>query len=240
MRSIGVVFDGHYLSDAFAVCDVFRPLMGQPDVAARDVPGRSGSIVLGTRRAAPEVSITLSAIRSSPEDMRRDMRALAGWLAVDEPKRLEFSDEPGLYRMAIPSAVGDLETLGLVNGRVEVTFTVPDACMHGSRRTYRSSTTGACTVNVGGTLPAPVLIEAASASGDFAVKDEAGSGPSVAVGAAAKALAIDSEAGTATVGGSAAMIALDSDWLVLAPGRHTLRRTGGAGEFTATFEERWA
>lgn len=236
---LGVCFDGHYLSDAYVVCHVERPLMGAPSLTSRDVPGRDGTIFLGIRREAPVVSVTLASLRSAPDDMRRDMRRLAGWLAVDGPRKLEFSDEPGLYRLAVPSGVGEMETLGLVNGRVQVDFTVPDACLHGSKRSYRSAA-GTCAVSVGGTLPTPVLLEA-EASGDFAVMD-VGSGnvTSVSVGVDVRQLVVDAGEATATVGGRAAMINLDSDWLVLAPGRHTLRRIGGSGEFTATVEERWA
>ncbi len=232
-----VTFDGHRLNDSFLVCDVYRPLMA-PEATTKDVPGRDGAAFIGSRRAAFEVSVTLAALRDSERDMRAAMRQLASWLAVDRPKRLDFSDESPLWYSAVPSACGDLETLGLVNGRVEVTFIVPDACIYGDEHSTTSSG-GTLPLVVGGTLPALLRIESAAASGDFAVRDESGRECRVSVGASAKALVIDSSERVCTVGGSAAMLSLTSDWPKLAPGAHELTRASGAGEFTAKYTERW-
>lgn len=235
---LSVDFDGHRLSDRFTVCDVKRPLSGGPRLVTREVPGRDGSVLIGRTRGAAEVSLTLAAIDVTPQGLRSSMRELAELLDVGDPRRLSFGDEGGLYRMAIPSAYGDLETLGLVNGRVEVTFLCPDPWLLGATHSF-SSLGGSCRVNVGGTLATPLVIESTGASGTYRVVDEGGRYSKVAAGQSPKALRIDGDARTVVLGGSASMLTLDSDWPVLAPGQHTLTRTSGDGEFTVTFTERW-
>lgn len=239
MKSVTVVYDGHTLNDLFTVVDVARPLMGAPTPATVEVQGRDGVVFTGTTLSSYTVSVTLVALGETAEGMREAMRRLASWLAVDEPCALSFSDEPALYRLAIPSDVGDLETLGVVNGQAEVTFTVCDPWLYGQTQAF-ASTGGVATFTVGGTLPTPVKLTCPAASGTYTVTDESGNYSSVAVGSTAKALAIDAGQGTVTVGGAASIMTLQSDWLILDPGTHTLKRTSGSGEFMAAYTERWA
>lgn len=236
MRTIEVIFNGHRLNDLFTIVNVSRPLMASPELTTVDVTGRDGAVLTGSRLGSYTVSVTVAALAESAEIMRAAMRVLAGWLAVDGACKLEFSDENGLYRMAAPSEVGDIEALGVVNGQAEITFTICEPWLYGETREVGSSG-GAATITVGGTLPAPLCVKSDMVA-LFGVADE--SGNAYMISGYDGSLVIDGEAGTVTVDGEAAIMTLDSEWIKLAPGTHTITRKVGSGEFAASITERWA
>lgn len=240
VRELGVTFDGHRLNDLVTVEDVKRSMTGAFAPETVNVAGRDGKLWRGTRREPIEMTVTLVATGDDYADVLEKVRTLAAWFDVDEPARLVFGDEPDFWYMAAPSGGVQLDRIGNQAARVSVDLVCPDACRHGTGGTSTSSG-GTLILAIDGTLPAPVRIEAASASGNYTITNQTDGGHiTVAIGSTAKALVIDSEKRAATVAGVLKLPTLDSDWLVLAPGAHVLRLTAGSGEFTATYESRWA
>ena len=239
VRQLDVTFDGHLLNDLVTVEDIKRDMAGAFAPETVNVAGRDGKMWRGTRREPLEVTLTLVATGDDYEEVLEKARTLASWFDVDQPAPLEFADEPGFWYLAAPTGQVSLSRIGNQAARVSVGLVCPDACRHGVGGTFDSSD-GGVILAVDGTLPTPVRISATSATGNYTVTDQTtGEHITVAVGSAAKALVIDSDKRAATVAGVLKLPTLDSDWLVLAPGAHVLRRTSGAGEFTASYESRW-
>lgn len=238
---VDVTFNGHQLTQFFLVHSggISRPLMGAPTLTTTTVEGRNGIVVTGTRMDAYDVTVTFIALRKTPEDLHEAFLTLASWLTVDEACPLAFSDEDGRYRMAWPSGVGDITERGLTDGYVDVTFRCYEGCQRGKTWT-KDSTSGVVDIDIKGSIAAPLTLTSDAASGDWTVRDEDGNLMSFACGSGSKRFVVDTEAGSVLVGGIATMLTLDSDWLTLAPGKHTLTRTSGSGEFSVTYTERWA
>lgn len=235
-----VQFDGHAINGLFTVEKVDRNAIAPIDIESVTIPGRNGVMFTGSRLGASEVTITMAAFGDTYADVLEKMRTLGGWLVVDGPKKLEFGDEGGLWRMAAPSGQASIARIGNNAARVSVSFVIPDACKFGEGGTADSSG-GSLTIEVDGTLPTPALITSSAASGTFTLLDEdSGRKITVAIGSVAQQLVIDCGARTCMVGDAAKMITLASDWFVLEPGQHRIRRTGGAGEFSIQYESRWA
>lgn len=240
VRELTVTYDGHHLNDLFVVEDVVREATGEFVPETATVAGRNGRMWRGTRRDSISITLVLVAVGNNYDEVLAKIRTLASWLDVEEPARLAIGDEGGLWRMAAPTGQTQLERIGVHAARVSVAMTCVDACMHGPGGSVTSSS-GTATLYIDGTLPTPVRIYATSAKNNYTVTDQTiGKHVTVAVGSTAKALVIDSASRSATVAGVLKLPTLDSDWLVLAPGAHTLARTSGTGEFTATYESRWA
>lgn len=240
VKDLDVVYNGHYLNELFIIEDIKRAASGAFSPETADVAGRDGAMWRGTKREPVELTLELVACGDDYAEVLGKVRTLASWLDVDEPARLVIGDERGLWRMAAPTGQTQLDRIGVNAARVAVDMVCVDACLHGPGASVTSSS-GTATLHIDGTLPAPVRIEAASAKNNFTITDQtAGGFVKLAVGSTARAVVIDSEKRAATIAGTLAMPTLDSDWLVLAPGTHTLARTSGTGEFTASYESRWA
>ena len=244
MMRLTVDFDGHRLSDLFTVSQVVRPLMGPPTPETVQVPGMDGRMWRGTRRDQSEVEMTLVAFGEDYGRVMDSMRKLAGWLAVDEPKRLALGDEGGLWRLAVPSGDFDVEMISPTSAKVDLTFMVPEGCMHGPRtsNTVYFSSGGVGRINIDGTLPTPVVMKGTGNGGSAVTITDETTGEHFTVRmptGVMQGLVVDAETRTCTVGGSASMITLDSSWPIFAPGLHEIRATN---MYFATFEyeSRWA
>ena len=235
-----VTYDGHALNDYAVVEEVDRPLAGSYDLNYATVTGMDGRMYLSGRRDSYSIALTLAFIGHDYAEVLAKIRTVAGWLSTDEPKKLVIGDEDGLWRMVVPSGEMRIERVGHTAARVELAFEAPDAMLHGGGGVMQSSD-GTAVVRIDGTLPAPVVIASSAASGDFEVMEmDLGAFVRVEVGSTAKSVEIDCGQRTCAVGGSTAMVTLASDWLVLDPGWHTLTRVDGSGEFTVSYESRWA
>ena len=238
---MAVTFDGHDLTELFLVTDVER---SWPSLSASTTDNPAGgSFLVGLRPQSPTVSMTLRAYGDSSR-RREAARALASWLAVDGPRELAFGDDGGLCYMAVPDGSADSKRLYWQEA-VAISFLVPEPVMLGDRMTATVPSGATASVGVGGTAPARPVIEASAAvrdssTGLWGVRD-AGSGSFVRVSiptASASSVIIDCERRTATVNGQSALVTLDSDWLELAPGAHSLA-VDGTGAATLTWRERW-
>lgn len=238
-KSIGVIFNGHAISDYFVINDVYRPLRATPRLSTKQVEGRDGTVLLGVCAGDYNPRVKITAMDVTDERLRRTIHELAGWLDVSEPAPLQFSDEPDMYRMAVPQTQGDLDKLSTKDAQVEITFMCPDPWIFGKSYEFDSSS-GSCEFEIFGNKETDVYIYSSAASGNFSLMDETGNTARVAVGDVAKTLAIDSANSTVLVNGSAQMLSLDSDWITLAPGKHSLTRTAGSGEYRVSYTERWS
>lgn len=234
-------YDGHELTSLFSVSNVVRPWPSL-SVEAQDNPA-GGSFVLGVRRPAKTVTMTLHAFGTSAQ--RRDAaRQLSAWLAVDGARELSFSDDSGLCYMALPDGDADVELL-CMGEAVEYTFLVPSPYMLGETKTAAVPSGGTATAVVSGTASALPTIEATAAvrdgsTGLWGVRVNDGDYVRVPIGtASAAAVEIDCADRTARANGTVVLPTLDSDWLELKPGSNTVENDHGTGACTLSYRERW-
>lgn len=245
-----VTFDGHDLTERFLVTGVSRPW---PSLSASTTDNPAGgSFLVGLRREAAEVSVTLYAFDSTSE-RREAARELASWLDVDGPRELAFGDDGGLCYMAVPSGADDPESY-LDAESVQLTFLVPEPVMLGERGRAQAYMPMSVTefdgpvspvVMVGGTAPARMVITSEDASRDpstglWGVRLDDGGYARVKIPVSSpSSVTIDCAARTATVNGSPALLTLDSDWLEMPPGRHVIKLDEGHGTADVSWRERW-
>lgn len=235
-----VTFNGTDLTALCHVSDLRTSLLPRT-FGSENVPGRDGAIFTGSRLLTRTITLTLSLMGTDLAQRQQAARALAGILAVDEPKPLAISIDDGMYYLAIPESGDDIARY--VNSeRFDVTFTAYDPTLHGAQRTVTVSSSGSRTFNVGGTYPASPVIsvpEALSRAGSWRITLDDADFLSVSFDrSATRALVFDCEARTLTMDGVATLLMPECDWFVLTPGRHTLQ-TVGDGTATVTWEERW-
>ncbi len=238
MRTI-VTFDGQSLTDLFYVSDLQAPLLPR-DIATTDVPGRDGTIVTGAPLSARTIRLRLTVRGRTIEDRRAAERTLAGILAVDEPKPLAMSIDGGLYWLAVPNASSNGERF-LNADRFDVEFLCADPVAYGEERTVTVPSGGSVTFDVGGTYPTTPVVSAPAAKpsgGVWGLLDSYDSTQLTVQLAGTRAVVADCGRRVLTVAGATTLLVPTSDWLVLAPGRHTLTMTG-TGAATLTYRERW-
>ena len=131
-------FNGHDLSTLFVISPPERNLVTwEPDLVA--MPNGYGSLFAGTKAQAMEITLKLTTFAETLEERLADLRMLSGWLFVDEPKKLAFTDESYdyttiggelrtgyLYRMALQTGTPKV-THALNAATAEVKFICPDS-----------------------------------------------------------------------------------------------------------------
>lgn len=169
---VKVMFDGHDLTNGYIVTKLVRP-WAQTEVFSMDVPGADGRAFLGSVRRPGQVSMTIHATGTPAEQMTK-LHTLMGWLDVDSPAPLFFSDEAMsggscLRRRAVPTAISHGEG-HVKSGSVDVVFFLPDAFAERARDPWTislyptdASSSGTppydTTVTVGGNYPGGIVIE---------------------------------------------------------------------------------
>ena len=138
MSAYTAIFNGHDLSQLFVISPPERTLTTwEPDLVA--MPNGYGSLFAGTKAQAMEITLRLTTFAETLDDRLADLRTLSGWLFVDEPKKLAFTDESydyttiggyertgNLYRMALPTGTPKV-THTLNAATAEVKFICPDS-----------------------------------------------------------------------------------------------------------------
>lgn len=127
--------------------------------------------------------------------------------------------------------------------RVEITVTLTaDPVAYAEYSTAANLAAGANVVTIEGSHPArPVFRLTPSGASAVPAVADGSTGQALTLASApgeGKAVVLDCEARTATVDGATARVTLESDWLALTPGTHTLRLTGCKG--TIGYRGRWA
>lgn len=237
-----VTFDGHDLTALCTVSDLRTSLLPR-EVRTTPVAGRDGSVYTGASLSERSITLTMTLRGRDVEARQMAARELAAILDVDGPRPLAMSIDGGLYYMAVPTS-GSEATRRPTTSTFEVDFTVPDPVAYGQARTVSVPSGGTATFEVGGTYPAMPRVSAPSAAngsgGFWRLRLEDGSYllARVPAGVASAPVEADCAARTLRVNDTVALLEPEADWLVLAPGTHTVEMTG-TGAATMTFEERW-
>lgn len=237
-----VILGGVDLSESFAVVNVKRPMpYCTPEL--EHVPGSDGYALKSADFLPGLVQFDLIA-READEDERREMAGyIASVLYSKEPVKVEFASDNGRYYMAVPSGeVGFEEHIRC--GKATVAFQPLHSAMYGDEHTAIVPSGGSVTFEVGGTYKAaPVITASAVRDGKslvWGLRLDEGDYIHIATGSSQKRLiAVDCGKRTMTLSGNATIPTLDSDWLELEPGEHTLRMDNGTGAATVTWRERW-
>lgn len=237
-----LTYDGHDFESLFVIGDPEITILDSRAEYA-DSDNRNGAVLIGRRWGETKVSFTIAA-QGSANARRLALSTLGSWLNVDEPKKLVLPDTPTWYYMAIPDGSLDLKRAIKAESTV-ITFTLTDPIAYDStEKTVTVPSGGSVTFTVGGTYPAKPNISATavrnSTSLVWGVKLDNADFVHVATGSASgRVTVIDCDARTVTVSSNPAILTLDSDWLELSPGTHTLTMDNGTGAATVKYRERW-
>lgn len=235
-------FDDVELTERFILSDLSRPIPGN-SVDVLDVPGMDGVLIKSAKIASGKISFTLWPHWMDSSGLREAVREIAALMAVDEPRRLSFSDDGNLYYMAIPD--GGMEVRELADAfAVECSFVVPSPAMYGETRSVTVPSGGSVSFAVNGTYPAKLVVEASSAvrgtSDLWGIRLDSGLYSHVKLANGnATAVKIDATSRKVSVASATKLMTIGSDWLELTPGEHTLANDYGTGACTATWVERW-
>lgn len=234
-----ITIGGHSVNDLFWVSGFHADV---PEFSPYTVDLVGGGVASNSmRRGTATVTIGLVVLPGrSPRDA---ISTLLSWLDVDGPLWLSASDlgDRVMRVVAEGSPVieddeyGDVLTLELLQ---------VDPYLYGAQRTL--TMTGATTIAVGGDCPTMPIVscpEAIRRTNDdlWGLSLDGGATEMyVKVGTPlATSVSIDCEAKAVTVGTDHSMITLESDWLVLTPGTHTVAFGAGSGTTTITWREMW-
>ena len=238
-------FDGFDLTQ-YAYARIERPIGPSLRVDAEQVPGRDGEIYLGSTREPLTINARMTLKPHYIRAWASVRRILAAALAKTGECRLTLPDEPGTYRMATAS-LSDNVTAPLVHPvefGIEFTCRSPIAYAL-AEKTATLPSGGSVTLNVDGSLPARCKVVAASAVRNsstnlWGVRLDSADYMRVELStSSSRRVEIDAENRTAKVANATSMITLDSSWLEMSPGQHTLTMDQGTGAATVSWFERW-
>ena len=239
---MSLIYNGHDFASLFVYGDpTFSILDAQP--VLEDVNGRNGQAFLGMTYGSSQVSFTVGIVDDAL-DRRNAFSQLGQWLMVDEPKPLYLPDTPDRYYLAVPNGAIEVERC-IKADKAPVTFLLVDPIAYGETKTATIPSGGSVTINVGGTAPTMPTIAAASAVRDatslvWGLRLDSADYVHVETGSAsARRVDIDCGERVCKVANAAKLPTLDSDWLVLSPGSHTVAMDNGTGAATLTWRERW-
>lgn len=238
-----VFFNGHDITSAHTVTDIVRP--GYSHVANfAEVSGSDRRPLMNVVYDAPKVSfIVWKRGWISKGAQREAIRSIMSMFDARVPAKLAFSDDGGRYYMAVPN--GDHEVIEALNAiGVRVEFDLEYPYLFGDEHSVTVPSGGSVTFNVGGSYTTPPIITANatrnSSSLVWGLRLDEGDYIHIATGSSySRSVTADCGERTLSINGSAAIPTLDSDWLELEPGVHTLRMDNGTGAATVTWQDRW-
>ena len=237
------IFDGVDYGNVLDVESVDIPAIPATTPNTRNAPSLDGAALVGNPMNPFVITVKarLATDRTDPRDIQRKLAEVVAGMRTDGPRKLSLTE--GLYRMAVLHDETPIE-FRTYSGTVELKFLCTDPIAYGDERTVTVPSGGSATFTVEGTYPAKPKITANavrnSTSLVWGLKLDDGDYIHVATGSAsARSVALDCKERTCVVNGTATLATLDSDWLELAPGKHTLAMDNGTGAATVTFSERW-
>lgn len=246
MSRTTVTFNGHDLTAECHVSDLRRPMLTR-DLGSVDVPGMDGELPTGQTLAPFDLGLTLTIMGTDPSLRELTRRRVANMLDTTGEAPLAISEDGGLWYKARFMRTNDGKRS--VNAEsFDATFRISDPVRYGTLRTVTVPAGGTVTFTVGGTYPTmptvAVSIDRTQTAQQWQLTLDDGSyllcaAPTGASGS--EAVTFDCPSRTLTVGTETVMMPGTADWLVLAPGEHTLTVGGNAtgGAATVTFYERW-
>lgn len=239
---MSLIFNGHDFATLFICGDPKITILNAKPVT-REVNGRDGASFVGLTYGTSSVAFTIAALGDA-ESRRVALSTLGGWLKVDGPKPLHLPDTPDRYYLAVPSGALDLKRL--IDGETTtVTFSLTDPVAYGDSHTAALASGGIATINVSGTAPTYLNVVADSAVRNssslvWGVRVDSQDYVHVATGTSSPCkVEIDSGERVCKVANAVTLPTLDSDWLKLEPGAHTVAMDYGTGAATLSWTERW-
>lgn len=239
------VFGNLTLSDDFEVLGIEMPAMAPTAPDLRPIPGRDGAVLAGNDLGPLEIKVTarIATDTIDPRDIQQIWADKVAPIRNAGEQLLKLTADRG--RMAVLTGESPLE-YATYSATGTLTFTCQDPIAYGASRTENVPSGGSKTFTVGGTAPAMPTITANavrnSTSLVWGIRLDGGDFVHIATGSASsRSVVVDCAARTCTVAGTATLPTLDSDWLALEPGEHTLAMDYGtaSGGATVTFTERW-
>jgi predicted phage tail component-like protein len=239
-----VIYSGVVLSDYFTTIVDETPPAGRKN-ETREISGMHGVRVTGSVLEPLQVGIYVILNGRSKAERREDLRTLMGVVYSDELKPLYISSDDGLYRMAILD--GDKpfdEHVG--GGRVRLNFLAESPILYGEKHSVRVPSGGSVGIYVNGTYKTYPNIVANAAYGAastflWGLRLDEGDYIRMVTGSRtlAKKVELDCESRVGKLANVVKLPTMDSDWLELSPGAHTLRNDVGVGACTVTWQDRW-
>ena len=238
---MSLIFDGHDL-EALFICGEPGIVLTNPAPVLVELGGRDGAAVRSTRLAPKSIAFQATAIGNAQERAAA-LSTLAGWLNVSEPRPLYLPDTPDRYYMALPYNAQQ-EARYIDGSKTHVEFIAVEPAAYGEEQTATLPSGGSVTIEIGGNYPAFLYgngsVKRDTTSGFYTITTEAGEFLEIPTGNNnARAVAFDCEARTLTVAGATTLPSVNSDWLQLAPGAHTLTNSAGENDLTIKWRERW-
>lgn len=245
-----VFYDGVELTDQWSIVNVARNPSAM-STKTQTVQGRAGAVFMGTVPAPLTVSFVALLNGQYSEDRRAASRQLRAVLQKDGPRRLSFSDDDGLYYLAVLKDIK--ETRYKRTTAWAVTMDVLEPYLFDSETKQITSDNGAAVsiaeTEVGGTAvtyPVVELVDARPGSDGY-VEIKLDSAVAMRVNLTTgvnSQVIIDCAPSTrrVLVNDIATMLTVDSDWLALYPGQaHTVAVTAGTvASYTVSWSDRWA
>ena len=236
-----VTFNGHDLSTIGTIGTPSIKILDSK-VTSREVSGRDGVVVESRTWGASTVSFPISIVGTA-FNRRNSLSTLGSYLDVDEPCHLVLPDTPDYYYMAIPSGRNEISR-GVDNETLVLEFTITEPAAYGTEKTVTVPSGGSVTFTVNGTYKTAITATASavrnSTSLTWGLKLDNSKFVHIATGSAsATSIVLDCGNRTLKVANSPALPTLDSDWLILEPGSHTLAMDYGTGAATVKYFERW-
>lgn len=228
------------------ICDALVVSCPPPkvDTEFEDVPGLDGYMHMGTRILPRPISVKMF-YDGSIDERSELMRIMMPALLSSEPVKVELGRDNGWYRMCVPS--GDIDSHEFVtSGQIVISFQPLHSAMFGDEITVYLPSGGSVSFDVGGNYKTYPKITANAyrntSSHVWGVRLDDGDYVHVDTGVNAyRSTEIDCMNRVCKLSNSVVNPTLDSDWLELSPGRHTIRMDNGISDGSAkiSWVERW-
>lgn len=163
-------YDGQPLMRGYVVEKIERPAMPKIENTTQSIPGKNGVLFRRQNRAERVLKVTIRQIAEANtpfflarERLRDSLFAFRVYVEKDTPKRLELSDQPLTYDMAILDSMDqDLKTTAL---RLVCSFLLPDGFSRDRSMTTLDLRDGENHIFYDGTEPTPIQVRGSVSSG---------------------------------------------------------------------------
>lgn len=236
-----VSFNGVNLSELYLITDVDRPYPKKA-VTTKAVSGRDGVILAGANYEPLTISMKLTELDSDRETRRENMHFLMETLNVDEPQKLEFSDDGGKWYFAMPAGGGERTPYFTAESAL-MQFYIPDPVMYEGVAMSNPEVSGNDYIFGGNYHCKPVFVitgASAGASGYFGLRLDDIDVLKIALDSGTHDLMIDCDQRIILVDDAPALPTIDSDWFVCSPGTHEIENhLGSCSDITVYYWPRW-
>lgn len=230
-------YDGKPLMRGYVVERIDRPAMPKIENTTQSIPGRNGVLFRRQNRAERILKVTIRQIAEANtpffvarERLRDSLFAFREYAKKDTPKRLELSDQPLTYDMAILDALDqELEATTL---RLVCSFLLPDGFSRDRSITTISLKDGENSIIYDGTEPTPINVTGKVSGESVVLFNQTYAEKTTVLRATKDTMAvIDTEQETYRENGVLCMVKIPpaSDFPCLYPGNNTLFLSGLSG-----------